>query len=956
MAGPATPPGIEGVIGRVAKLADKRAVGRLLRRSPQVWGTASVERLTDEVARLVHVDVGQAERLAEAAAWLAERMRDDYCRARAWRAAGHVLFARGNYERALERYQSALGLFEALGKQVESGRTLSSSLQPLIYLGRYQEARARGETARRIFEQAGDRLRIARLDSNLANLFYRQDRFREALRLYQSAYEEFRSQGVPHDVAVALRNMAVCHISLNQFEEALETHRRARDHCETHGLGVLVAEADYNIAYLHYLRGEYTRAIELYQAARKRSQEHGDAYHVALCDLDESELYLELNLIEEGMELAQRAFAGFETLGMRYEAAKALVNLAIGAGRRGEPFRALELLERAREMFAREDNEFWPALIDAYRALLLHQEGRHFEAQRFAESALRFFSQSGLAGRAALCDLVLARVHLRIGEIVSARANCVSALSRMDEADAPDLSYRAHLLLGQVQEALGDRPAAFRQYEAAHARLETLRSHLRQEELKLGFLKDKLAVYEGLVWMILAGQRTTADLETAFGYIEQAKSRSLADLLAFRAHLLPARAAVRSELVAQVHGLRQELNWYYRKIDVAEIGEKVPAERIARLSGRSRERETQLLRVLRDLGATDEEFASLQRGGTTALESIRSTLPPQASIVEYYEARDTILASVLSRDRLEILPLTPTSRVRHLWRLLQFQLSKFRLGSDYVNAFADGLRDAALAHLRELHGELFAPLRGLLDAKHLIVVPHGFLHYIPFHALFDGEAFVVDEFAVSYAPSGSVHHLCSTKQAVHRDESLIMGLPSPAAPHIRDEVEAVAATLPNPRVFVGEAATEENLRRHGPQSRFVHIATHGFFRHDNPMFSAVQLAGSRLSLFDLYDLELPAELVTLSGCSTGLSVTAGGDELLGLVRGLLYAGSQAAVVTLWDVNDRSTAEFMERFYRHLQAGSHKALAMRQAMRELREKYHHPYFWAPFVLVGKATPS
>ena len=80
------------------------------------------------------------------------------------------------------------------------------------------------------------------------------------------------------------------------------------------------------------------------------------------------------------------------------------------------------------------------------------------------------------------------------------------------------------------------------------------------------------------------------------------------------------------------------------------------------------------------------------------------------------------------------------------------------------------------------------------------------------------------------------------------------------------------------------------------------------------------------------------------------------DELLGLVRGLLYAGAQAALVTLWDVNDRSTAEFMKAFYRHLQVNPNKALAMQQAMRELRQSYPHPYYWAPFVLIGKVAPS
>jgi len=101
---------------------------------------------------------------------------------------------------------------------------------------------------------------------------------------------------------------------------------------------------------------------------------------------------------------------------------------------------------------------------------------------------------------------------------------------------------------------------------------------------------------------------------------------------------------------------------------------------------------------------------------------------------------------------------------------------------------------------------------------------------------------------------------------------------------------------------------------------------------------------------------LPAELITLSGCATGLNVVAAGDELLGLVRGLLSAGAQSLLLTLWDVHDRSTTEFMKSFYSHLVAGENKSVAVQRAMAELRQHYPHPYYWAPFILMGSALPA
>ena len=141
-----------------------------------------------------------------------------------------------------------------------------------------------------------------------------------------------------------------------------------------------------------------------------------------------------------------------------------------------------------------------------------------------------------------------------------------------------------------------------------------------------------------------------------------------------------------------------------------------------------------------------------------------------------------------------------------------------------------------------------------------------------------------------------------------------MGVPDARAPYIVEEIQAVARTFPRARVFLGEEATADRLSTFGPTSPFVHIATHGFFRRDNPMFSSIRLGSGPLSAVDLYQLRLSAELVTLSGCSTGLSAVVAGDGLLGMGRELLDAGAQAVTVTRGAGNDMSTAGFMEFVY------------------------------------------
>jgi CHAT domain-containing protein len=333
-----------------------------------------------------------------------------------------------------------------------------------------------------------------------------------------------------------------------------------------------------------------------------------------------------------------------------------------------------------------------------------------------------------------------------------------------------------------------------------------------------------------------------------------------------------------------------------------------------------------------------------------ALDDLRGTLGPDAALVEYFATGDRILAAVVTQDGLTIVPLTTVSSVRRSLRALQFQLSKFQFGAEYLAKVDHGLLEATQGQLLTLYEELLAPLQ-LGARRRLVIVPHDLLHYVPFHALFDGRSYLAESTSVSYAPSASVYALCCRRAAPASETSLILGVPDERAPFIAGEVRAVAGILPGAELLIGADATAEALRQRGATSRIVHIATHGYFREDNPLFSGVRLGDSYLTLHDLGDLRLPADLISLSGCGTGLQAIAAGDELRGLVRGLLAAGARSVLVTLWNVNDRSTAEFMVSFYRQLGAGVDKATAVRMAMADLRQHYPHPYYWAPFILVG-----
>lgn len=937
-------------LARIEKGTDRQ---KFLARHRALLSSEVVRRLAEIVVEKARVDTREALRLAEAAVAIARKLRRKQDLALGLRAKANALYASGDNRSAVKHHDQAYRIYAALRIWKEAARTLSSSIQPLILLGEYDRAFEAWERAREIFTRLDEPWRLARLEINAGNIFHRQDRFEEALAHYERAYEGLLPHRDAEGIAVVLSNMAVCLISLNDFPHALTTYQKARAFCVENHMPLLVAQADYNIAYLYYLRGEYSRAIEMLYAARRACEETGDGYHLALCHLDLADIYLELNLSEEACVMAAEGHSRFETLGMGYEAAKTLAFEAIAYGQQGKTVQALERFTKAREMFAREKNLVWPWLLDLYQALLLFHEGRHFEARHLCAGAADFFDRTVLTSKAALAHLLLGRIALHVEDFGAAQTETDAAFAKLKGLQAPLLAYQAHFLRGQIALSRGNRSAAYAAYQEARKEFEALRSRLRSEELKISFVKNRLQVYDALVDLCLSGVGGGASAAETFSYIEAAKSRSMVEMIFRSGQALPMGDAAQSGLVRRIRDLREELNWYYHRIELEQLRpEERSGERVEQLQAQAQSRENDLLRTLRELPAQERENAAGGMPADFSLERVQASLPRDATLIEYYSTREGIVAAVVSREAVEILPVTVASRVVHLLHLLRFQLSKFRMGTDYVQRFGETLLRATESHLESLYAELVAPLRRIIRGKHLVFVPHGPLHFLPFHALRDGNAYLCDTYSVSYAPSATLFALCQEKATSKNATSLVLGIPDERAPQILAEVQSVATLLPQTDLFLGAQATSAVLREKAPRCGLLHIATHGTYRQDNPMFSSIRLGDGYVNLHDLYQVRIGARLVTLSGCATGMNVIAAGDELLGLQRGLFCAGATSLLLSLWDVHDRSTAELMKAFYGRYMETNDMAGSLQAAMQQLRQQNPHPYFWAPFFLVGK----
>jgi CHAT domain-containing protein len=937
-------------------LRRKSAQIKFLKDHPELFNAETVIWLSDSSRDQAKINTASALPFAELAVFVAGKLKDRAARARSLRAMGNALYASGQNKAAAVYHEKARQMFAKAGNRRELARTLTASIQPLILTGRYERALVNARDARRIFSSLKDDWRMARLDLNTGNIFHRQDRFAEALQWYQRAHRFFfmDPEKDPEATGVALHNIAMCKVSLNDFHGAFAAHQEARTFAEKHGMHVLVAQSDYNIAALHYLRGEHSRAMRMLLDALEVCKTTNDDYHAALCRLDLSEIYLQLNLAEPAEEMAQEASAGFQKLGMSYETGKSQVNLALAMARQNKPGPALEMLVKARRRFVTEKNFAWPFLDDFYVAIIMTRQGRHRLAWTRCLAANKFFLAANLPEKVVLTYLLLSQLQLLMGKPAAAEETCARALAVLAKIDLPVLACQAQHLMGRIHFASGDRNEAYRCYQEARRLLEAMRRDLIGDELKISFMQDKLEIYEDLVQLCLEPHSEHFSLANAFDYIERSKSRSLQDLMS-PTEIADSSPARDSEARNRAKDLRAEINWFLHKLEAAQLrSSRSPAKLLSDLQAAIHRREKELLRVVREMPAADAESAGLFSSDPATLQEIRAALPTGSTLLEYFQIRDQLLAAVVTSGDLNIVQVTQVGEVTPLLEHLEYQLGKFRLGTEYVKTFGDSILQATQRHLKHLYRKLLSPVEKQLEGQHLVVVPHALLHRLPFQALYDGHRYLIDRFSISYAPSATIYGLCGERPINDNGGALVMGVPDAAAPLILDEATAVAGIIPEAELLLGGKATMAALREKGSHCRLIHIATHGYYRQDSPMFSGIRLGDSILSLYDLYRFNLPTELITLSGCATGMNRVAGGDELLGLVRGLIRAGARAALLTLWDVQDGSTLEFMTSFYRHLTAGANKAVALQKAVQAIREHYPHPYHWAPFGLVGNLS--
>ena len=813
---------------------------------------------------------------------------------------------------------------------------------------RYGKALETLEHHRLAFESDPDKERQSANLGFIGGIYREVGKYSEALSALERATASAREFGNLAAEGNYASQMGALWSRQDNYEQALLLYRRSMEIADE--LGTNTGRQLGDIGWVHFLLGNYTVAIESYDKALELAVKGRDK-------ANESRLLMNVGMLLVAEDKPDQAVVKYD---QALKIAIANKNLATQVG-----------------------------CLNALGALYV-QTGEYEKALSSLQLALKLARDLATPVPQATALNNLGELHLRLNQPQPALEFFEQARNTAVSINNLRNVWRAYAGLAATYEKLNQLQQAQANNRLAIEVMEGVRGRLTGEEEKAGFLQDKIAIYKRQIALLLADKEPR--YAEVFRYAELARARAFLDLLAEAK--VSGEQNIDPDLLKRDKELQQKVTQLTAQLlkERSQETSKQDKARIAELEKGLGQVDAELGNWLRELRQRNPHYAALRYPEPVKLEQVQQMLDDKTVLLSYSLAEPSSVLFAVTRNDFQVKRLPSDSTLRsRVQKLLKSLTDKNQPDPEVYR------REASL-----LSRELLLPVRQMLIGKiALVIVPDGALHRLPFQALFmpgrpiQGDLrqlpYLIKRFDISYSPSASVlAELRNQRREAAPKGFIAFGDPvydftpesvitatlrSPGGERLnfqrleysRTEVQGIAQLFANDdqQVFLGAAANEENVKgsERLRQYRLVHFSTHGYIDETRPRFSGLVLSRTPnnpksedglLSAYEIFKLKLNADLVVLSACDTGLGKEIRGEGLMSLMRAFMYAGTSSVVVSLWNVNDESASDLMVRFYRHLKKdGMTKSEALRQAQLETIQDNGFPFFWAPFVLVGKS---
>jgi CHAT domain-containing protein/lipopolysaccharide biosynthesis regulator YciM len=814
--------------------------------------------------------------------------------------------------------------------------------------------------------------------NNLADTYFEQNDSEKAISYYEEALSLFKNLDNLRSQSVTLSNLGSIYKENFIFDKALKYYNQSLAIRKEIGNVDLLASAYSNIGLLYKELGDFNQSLVYYQNSLEYRKQAGNPSGTSVTLNNIGTLYNQLGHPDRALEYyrqsleVKKGFAGPSSLAISYN------NIASRLWDLGQNEEAINYYKQALQLQKQTGNPIRIAsvLLDLSRIAL---------AKDNVQSASDYFEQAQQLADSTQDKAVQLRIAMHQGNILMAEDNFSDALASYQKgyAISKQMSGTAQIWplhqLAQTYDRLGSPEAISTGLKV----IELIEKHRSQtgplSRFRAGYFKQHVNFYiEMASWLLKYEQ----DYAGAYQFVESAKARALTDELAAASQRLD--ESLPDEVRLSRAQQQSEITDLYVQLENSRPGKFTNS-----IKQKIRTKELDYASFEHGLVQEYPKYKRFEPPEPISLEQAKQMCDSETAILEYAISDQKIIAFLITRNDVHV---------------EQLEISEKSTLAGHIATFREGItarasKDSLHSLSEPIYNQLIAPLyKQLSSYKNLIIIPDGSLSYLPFEALQKNGAYLVRQFNIKYAPSITGYSLIKKPKVPLNNNVIAIGNAGnydgmsglPDLPSLDHEIESVSSLFQNATILMENDVSEENVKSRIQENFSVaHIAAHSVIDEQNSSLSGIILgkAGNTdaigndgyLRNDEIYRLTIPSNMVVLSACKSGIGTIISGEGMLGLQRAFFNAGASTVVVSLWDVYDRPTTHFMKAFYTSLIKNHENAswsghwqsflrwsgwdeslpfgstaLTMRDTKLAMLDhpRYHHPVYWAPFVVVGR----
>jgi len=913
----------------------------------QFFNQAEEYRLTGEFEKSIELFEKSFQR--------AEKMHDSKKECIALTKLGLLYWNTGNLNMSTEKYSSAIAIAEKFN------------------LNKQQE-------------EIKNALEIFNLYSEGKN-FRSSRKYQESIESFRNAIELARKTGSREHELKCLRHLSITYLRINNLQEFRILNEKALQIAKILNHRTAEGRCLNNLGSYYIKFGNYSKAIGYYEKALETQDEKNQDTSDYLNNI--GAIYKNIGNYDKALEYFTKALNIDKQSGDEKAVSMALTNIGI-------TFRLKSLLNSNKE--------------DAYRAL-----GYYFDSLKLAKKnqyteieikvlnnigsvnsflgnnheSLKYFNTAyekaeHIKNIEAMGMILnnMGIVHYNQGNYEESTKYYQRAIELAMRIEGGQILWEAYLELANAYKEQNKYKEALESYKNSIKIIEDMRSQIKLEELKASFLgtDKRIKPYQNLIDLLVILHHSAPEKgydSEAFDYLERAKARAFLDSLEISK--VDISGSTNPELKNRETELMKDISNIYTKLLAAELS----SEEKNIFNERLKEKENELESLKREIRTKSPAYADLKYPGIITLEEAqKNLLDGNTAFLAYSIGEKRSYAFAITKKGLKIFPIPSREDIYNL-----------------VKDYREIIQDKENLNFKpgySLYCSLVLP--GLdKNIKNIIFIPDDFLHALPFEALVTEETknrWLIEDYKIAYAPSvSSLWEIIKRKRSNGKKREmdlLAVGDPDYGSSETNSggndifqnfysskafnfyrlkysgiEIERISSLFKNSKrtVFQRKLASEEEVINHNLENyKIIHFAAHSLIDNTRPARSSIVLKldddpeqDGFLQMREIFNLKLNSDLVTLSACQTGWGQLIRGEGIEGLNRAFFYAGSSSILMSLWAVNDQATYQLMERFYIHLRSSQSIMNALRKAKLEMitSDTLSHPYYWAGFVISGKA---